>query len=79
MILLAEIAFGVFASIYAKRFREFITPTLESSIKYEYYGDMSNKTIVSIAWDVVMYNVRRRVEFKLSLLMSIIFSLNVVV
>ena len=58
MILLAEIALGIFAAVNAKKFRASITPRLESSIKYEYYGDMPNKTIVSIAWDVVMYNVR---------------------
>lgn len=59
VILLAEIAFGIFAAVYANKFREFISPTLEASIKYEYYGDMSNKTIVSIAWDVIMYNVSK--------------------
>lgn len=56
-LLLAEIAIGIFAAVYSAKFRDFITPLLRQSIKDQYMGDMSNKSVVSVAWDAVMYNV----------------------
>ncbi len=59
IILLAEIAFGIFAAVYAAKLKSVLSAQLDDSIKLNYYGDMSNKTLVSIAWDVIMYNVCR--------------------
>jgi hypothetical protein len=57
IVLLAEIGLGIFVAVYSNRFKSMIVPTLKESLKNEYYGDMQNRTIVSIAWDAVMYNV----------------------
>lgn len=57
LILLAEIAIGVFVAVYASKLKDILTPVLKQSIKDNYMGDMSNKTLASIAWDAIMYNV----------------------
>ena len=57
LILLAEIAFGIFAAVYAVKLKGVLSTQLDETIKSNYYGDMANKTGVSIAWDIVMYNV----------------------
>jgi hypothetical protein len=58
LLLLAEIAMGIFAAVYATKLRDILTPLLRQSIKDQYMGDMRNKTLPSIAWDAIMYNVR---------------------
>jgi len=55
-LLLTEIGVGIFSAIYANKFKDYLSPTLKDSIKYEYYGDMQNKTGISISWDSIMYN-----------------------
>ena len=57
LVLLAEIAVGVFAAVYSAKLKEVLTPFLKQSIKTQYMGDMQNKTLTSIAWDAIMYNV----------------------
>lgn len=56
-LLLAEIGVGIFAAVYSAKFRDLVTPLLRQSINDQYMGDMSNKSVVSVAWDAVMYNV----------------------
>lgn len=67
IVLLAEIGLGIFTAVYSNKFKSVIEPTLTESIKYEYYGEMQNGTIVSIAWDVIMYNVSNCYLFSLKL------------
>jgi len=55
-LLLAEIGIGIFAAVYSAKFRDLVTPLLRQSINDQYMGDMSNKSVVSVAWDAVMYN-----------------------
>lgn len=57
ILLLAEIGIGIFAAVYSSKLKDLLTPVLRQSIKDQYMGDMKNKTITSVAWDAVMYNV----------------------
>lgn len=57
VLLLAEIAIGIFAAVYSTKFRDLLTPFLRQSIRDQYMGDMANKSVVSVAWDAIMYNV----------------------
>lgn len=57
LILLAEIAVGIFAAVYSSKFKELLTKALKDSIRDQYMGEMSNKTLGSVAWDAVMFNV----------------------
>ncbi len=62
-LLLAEIGMGVFAAVFAGKLRDLLTPALQQSIQVAYMGDMSNKTLTSVAWDAVMYNVSVKCSF----------------
>jgi hypothetical protein len=57
VLLLAAVGMGIFAAVFAGKLRDLLTPVLQQSIQNSYLGDMSNKTLTSIAWDAVMYNV----------------------
>lgn len=57
LLLLAEIGIGIFAAVFSVQFMNTLTPLLQTSIKNEYSGDSANKSITSVAWDAVMYNV----------------------
>jgi hypothetical protein len=61
LILLAEIAIGIFVAVYASKLKGILTPILQDSIKGSYMGDMSNKSVGSVAWDAVMYNVNAHI------------------
>jgi hypothetical protein len=74
LVLLAEIGIGIFAAVYTAQLKEVLVPALKTSIKDQYMGDMPNKTLASIAWDAVMYNVSNR--FFLSLFLCFILSLS---
>ena len=78
LILLAEIAIGIFAAVYSSKLREVLTNVLRQSIRDQYMGEMKNKTIASVAWDAVMYNVSSIVFFKSNIYFKF-FSLIVVV
>ncbi|RNA36849.1 tetraspanin-18-like isoform X1 [Brachionus plicatilis] len=56
LILLAEIAIGIFAAVYSSKFKGVITKALKDSIRDQYMGEMFNKTLGSVAWDAVMFN-----------------------
>ena len=60
LLLLAEIGIGIFAAVYSVKLKEVLTPLLKESIRTQYSGDMQNKTLVSVAWDALMYNVRNK-------------------
>ena len=57
IILLIEIVIGVLIAVFSSKLTSLITPILLGTIQYGYTGDMSNKTLYSVAWDAVMYNV----------------------
>ena len=57
ILLIVEIGIGVLVGAFTPTIKTYIAPNLVLTIQYGYMGDMSNKTIVSIAWDAVMYNV----------------------
>ena len=57
LILLAEVAVGVFVAVYSAKLKDILTPVLQASIRDNYMGDMGNKTLASIAWDAIMYNL----------------------
>jgi hypothetical protein len=54
---MAEIGIGIFAAVYSVKLKEVLTPLLKESIRTQYSGDMQNKTLVSVAWDALMFNV----------------------
>jgi len=58
LILLAEIGLGIYAGVFGSNLKQNLTPVLLSSIQDEYMGDMSNKSLSSVAWDAIMYNVQ---------------------
>ena len=58
ILLLAEIAIGILVGAFTNNLKGLISPALKDSIKYNYMGDMQNKTMASVAWDAVMYNVK---------------------
>lgn len=64
LILLAEIAIGIFAAVYSSKFKELVTKGLKDSIRVQYKGEMSNKTLASVAWDAVMLNVNIKENFR---------------
>ena len=57
ILLLAEIGIGIFAGVYSGKLRDLLAPQLKKNIEKEYMGDASNKTIASIGWDTIMFNV----------------------
>jgi hypothetical protein len=57
MVLLSEIGLGIYAGVFASNFKQNLSTALLLSIKNDYMGDMTNKSISSVAWDAVMYNV----------------------
>jgi len=57
MVLLTEIGFGIYAGVFASNFKQNLSSVLLLSIKNDYMGDMPNKSITSVAWDAVQYNV----------------------
>ncbi|CAF0806769.1 unnamed protein product [Brachionus calyciflorus] len=56
LILLAEIAIGIFAAVYSSKLKEVLSNVLKQSIKDQYMGEMKNKSLASVAWDAVMFN-----------------------
>ena len=56
VLLLAEIGMGIFAAVYSAKLKDLLVPLLRQSIKDQYMGDMSNKTLTSVAWDAVNFN-----------------------
>lgn len=72
LLLLAEIGIGIFAAVYSVKLKEVLTPLLKESVRTQYSGDMQNKTLVSVAWDALMYNVYR-IHFNFKLSISILY------
>lgn len=57
LVLLTEIGLGIYAGVFASNLKQNLTPALKQSIQDQYMGDMPNKSMTSVAWDAVMYNV----------------------
>lgn len=59
LVFVAEISVFVFTTVYSAKLRDVLSPILKLSIKDQYMGDMANKSITSIAWDSIMFNVNQ--------------------
>lgn len=57
LVLLAEIGLGIYAGVFTSNLRQNLSPALKLSIQNQYMGDMTNKSIASVAWDAIMFNV----------------------
>ena len=42
---------------YSAKMKQIIIPFLKENINSNYMGDMKNKTLTSIAWDALMFNI----------------------
>ena len=63
LLLVIEIGVGIFVGVFTPFIKELISPFLELTIQYQYMGDMYNRTIISVVWDEIMYNVNLLLMF----------------
>ena len=57
IVLLSHVALIVSIGVYSTNLKDILTPFFRGSIRKHYMGDMRNKSLSSIAWDAVMFNL----------------------
>jgi hypothetical protein len=65
IILLVQVAFAIYFVVFQSRFKDQFVPKLRTSLQNTYEGPLglmengsSKPSVVSLAWDFIMYNVR---------------------